>query len=155
MTILILMALFAIFSAILANTKHRSVFGWGAIGLLFGPFGLLVVALPALPDPRMQFVEQAQIAPQSPIVQQVQTRSCPDCREPIRYDARVCRHCGLRYPYLQEPARSQVAVIAELHRQGRSTLEIIAELDGHGVHPPVAATWTTEMIDAIVRDHVV
>jgi hypothetical protein len=98
---------------------------------------------------------QAQTVQQAPIAEQIQTRSCPDCREPILYDARVCRHCGLRYPYLQEPARSQVAIIAELHSQGRSELEIIAELDGHGVRPTVGATWTTDMIAAIIQDHVV
>jgi hypothetical protein len=98
---------------------------------------------------------QAQTVQQAPIAEQVQTRSCPDCREPILYDARVCRHCGLRYPYLQEPARSQVAIIAELHSQGRSAPEIIAELDGHGVRPVVGATWTTETIAAIIQDHVV
>jgi hypothetical protein len=160
MTIVMLWALFAIFSAILAKSKNRSAFGWGAVGLFCGPFGLLVAALPALPDPLMQMAEQAQMTRQAQMVQQaqitqqVQTRSCPDCREPIRYDARVCRHCGLRYPYLQEPARSQVAIIAELHRQGRSEFEIIAELDGHGVSPTVGATWTTETIAAIIRDHV-
>ena len=161
MTIVILWALFAIFSAILANSKNRSAFGWGAVGLFFGPFGLLVAALPALPDPLMQMAEQAQMARQAQVVQQaqiaqqVQTRSCPDCRETIRFDARVCRHCGLRYPYMQEPARSHFAVIAELHRQGRSAIEIIAELDGHGVRPAIGETWTTEMIAAIIRDHVV
>jgi hypothetical protein len=98
---------------------------------------------------------QAQMVEQAPIAEKVETRSCPDCREPIRYDARVCRHCGLRYPYLQEPARSQVAIIAELHSQGRSAPEIVAELDGHGVRPVVGATWTTETIVAIIQGHVV
>ena len=98
---------------------------------------------------------QAQMVQRAPIAEQIQTRSCPDCREPIRYDARVCGHCGLRYPYLQEPVRSQVAIIAELHSQGRSELEIIAELEGYGVRPTVGASWTTDMIAAIIRDHVV
>jgi hypothetical protein len=135
--------LFAIFSAVLAESKHRSIIGWGAVGFFFGPFGLLVAALPPVAQPIRQNAPPAQ------------TRACPECREPIQYDARVCKHCGLRYPYLPEPARTQVAVIAELHRQGRSALEIIAELDGHGVRPIVGETWTTEMIAAIVRDHVV
>lgn len=34
--------LFPIFSAVLASNKNRSSFGWFLIGLLFGPFGLLV-----------------------------------------------------------------------------------------------------------------
>ena len=39
----------AIFSAILARQKNRDVLGWFFCGLLFGPFGLLVAAMPPLP----------------------------------------------------------------------------------------------------------
>ena len=38
----------AIFSAILASYKNRSSVGWFFVGLIFGPFGLLVIAFPKL-----------------------------------------------------------------------------------------------------------
>ena len=38
--------LFAIFSAVIASSKKRSAFAWFIIGLLFGPFGLLVALFP-------------------------------------------------------------------------------------------------------------
>jgi hypothetical protein len=40
--------LFAIFSAIFAGRKNRSSVGWFFVGLLFGPFGLLVLAFPKI-----------------------------------------------------------------------------------------------------------
>jgi len=81
-------------------------------------------------------------------------RSCPACREKIRFDARVCRHCGLQYPYLAEPARTHIVAIADLHREGRTAPEIIASLDGRGIRPALGSTWTIEMISTILRDHV-
>lgn len=38
----------AIFSAILASYKNRNPVGWFFVGLIFGPFGLLVIAFPRL-----------------------------------------------------------------------------------------------------------
>lgn len=37
-----LLPLFSIFSGFLAGCKNRSVLGWSLVGLVFGPFGLLV-----------------------------------------------------------------------------------------------------------------
>jgi predicted amidophosphoribosyltransferase len=28
----------------------------------------------------------------------VETKNCPDCAEPIREAAKVCRHCGYKFP---------------------------------------------------------
>lgn len=42
MEIVFLGLLFGVFSAVLASGKNRSAAGWFFIGLLFGPFGLLV-----------------------------------------------------------------------------------------------------------------
>ena len=39
--------LFAIFSAVIASSKNKSTVGWFLIGLLFGPFGLVVGLLPS------------------------------------------------------------------------------------------------------------
>src|ERR1017187_8917016 len=80
-----MMAMFAVFSGILADHKHRNPVGWVLLGFIFGPFGLIVALLPPVVDTAQQAAQKAQ------------TRTCPECREPIRYDARVCKHCGLRY----------------------------------------------------------
>jgi len=49
MEIVALLFLFAVFSAALAAAKNRSAFGWLLLGLLFGPFGLLVAFFPSKP----------------------------------------------------------------------------------------------------------
>lgn len=48
MGIFFVLLLFAIFSAVLASSKGRSGIGWFFVGLLFGPFGLLVGFMPPL-----------------------------------------------------------------------------------------------------------
>lgn len=48
MEIAILWALFAFFSGAIASAKKRSFFGWFLLGLLFGPFGLLVAFFPKI-----------------------------------------------------------------------------------------------------------
>jgi hypothetical protein len=136
-----MMAMFAVFSGILADHKHRNPVGWVLLGFIFGPFGLIVALLPPVVDTAQQAAQKAQ------------TRTCPECREPIRYDARVCKHCGLRYPYLSEPARTHVAAIADLHREGRSATEIVLTLEQRGLRPAHGSGWTADMVDVILRDH--
>lgn len=45
---MVIWLLFAVFSAALASSKNRSGLGWFLIGLLFGPFGLLVAFFPKI-----------------------------------------------------------------------------------------------------------
>ncbi len=52
MELLVIWGLFMGFAIFGASQKHRSCFGWGLTGLLFGPFGLLVFLLPARPEQR-------------------------------------------------------------------------------------------------------
>ena len=73
----------AIFSAILAAHKNRSAVGWFFVGLLFGPFGLLVAVMPEI-RPEGQGAES--------------TRACPFCAEEIQRAAIVCKHCGRDVP---------------------------------------------------------
>ncbi len=72
----------------------------------------------------------------------------------VRRKNKLCKHCGLRYPYLSEPARSHVGTIADLHRKGRSVDEIVADLGGLGIRPIHEPHWTAAMIGKIIRDHV-
>jgi len=50
MEIVLLWLLFGVFSAMIASGKNRSTAGWFFVGILFGPFGLLVAAMPKLDD---------------------------------------------------------------------------------------------------------
>ncbi len=71
-------------SAIVAGEKGRNVFGWGVIGLAFGPFGLLAaVGVPAID----REAERAQRGKPS------RKKLCPACYETMWQEASVCPHC--------------------------------------------------------------
>jgi len=67
--------IFGVVSALVARTRGRSVLGWFLAGLILGPFGLIVVALPPRPK-EGEFVR------------------CPACCEVVRAEATLCRFCG-------------------------------------------------------------
>lgn len=70
--------------AIVAGNKGRSSAGWFVLGLLFSILALLiVVVLPSLKP------ADAKPTPDTHI-------KCPDCREFVLRDARVCKHCGCK-----------------------------------------------------------
>ncbi len=77
----------AVACAIVASAKNRSAFGWFFLGLFFSLISLIVVI--ALPSK----VEPVQAAPGPTPETHVK---CPDCRELVLRDARVCKHCGCR-----------------------------------------------------------
>ncbi|GAB0149563.1 MULTISPECIES: zinc ribbon domain-containing protein [unclassified Marichromatium] len=143
MALLMLWVLFPVFSGVIASARGRDVLGWGLVGLLFGPFGLVVGLLPSLaPRPA-----RGALAPRS--------IACSQCREPIAFDARRCKHCGTRYPYLQEPARSQVALIADRYAASRAPAAIAEEMNRKGMHPADRrARWAPADIEAIIEHHV-
>ena len=76
---------FAVIVGILAARRGRSGFGWFVLSLLITPLiaGLLVLVLPSkATDPDAP-------TPETHV-------KCPDCRELVLKEARVCKHCGCK-----------------------------------------------------------
>jgi hypothetical protein len=73
----------AALSTVLAEKKGYSEGAWFAAGFFLGIFGLIAAAgLPVIPRE---------------IRSEPLTKSCPDCAEPIRKEALLCKHCGRRF----------------------------------------------------------
>lgn len=73
---------FAFVTAIAASARGRSGLAWFILGFIFSLFALIaVLVLPALnrKDPNAP-------TPETHV-------RCPDCRELVLRDARVCKHC--------------------------------------------------------------
>ena len=75
----------AIVSAVLASNKGRSGAGWFFLGLIVGPFGFIVAALPPIKKDAQNTESDA-------------LRKCPFCAEMIKPDAIKCRFCGSEVP---------------------------------------------------------
>lgn len=87
--------LFGIVCGVIAETRGLGPVKWFVIGLLIGPFGIvLVLVLP----PNEKKLEEAAL-------EGGKFARCPYCAELIRHDAIVCKHCGreVRKAVAQEP----------------------------------------------------
>lgn len=69
---------------VIANNKARLAGVWALLGFFLGP--LVVLAILVLPS-----LERDKNAP-TPKTHV----KCPDCRELVLIDAKVCKHCGCR-----------------------------------------------------------
>ena len=76
---------FSVIVAILASRRGRNGFGWFLLSALISPLlaGLLVLVLGNLKE------EEGKPSPKTHI-------KCPDCRELVLKEARVCKHCGCK-----------------------------------------------------------
>lgn len=86
MDLLILWLVCAFICAAIASSKGRSTGGWFVLGLIFGIFAVIVVAvLSNLKRPVIVAGLEA-ATPETHV-------RCPECRELVRKDAKRCKHC--------------------------------------------------------------
>lgn len=91
MEIALLWIVFSVAVALWAARRGRSTLGWLFAALALSPLAAAAL-LAVLPDR-----SEASPTPATHVV-------CPDCRELVRKEARVCKHCGARLvPTLDPP----------------------------------------------------
>ena len=78
---------FSILCAVMASSMSRSGFGYFILALLISPLlcGLLLLIIGKAKQPG----DTSEPTPETHI-------KCPDCREFILKDARICKHCGCK-----------------------------------------------------------
>ncbi len=81
---------FGLVAAIIASSKGRSVGGWFFLGLLLGPFSLVVGFLPSISSVSESRAQR--------IGESGDYKKCPFCAEVVRREAIKCKHCGSEIP---------------------------------------------------------
>jgi len=83
-------------AAVIATCKRRRMTAWCLLGVLLGPFALLVAVLPS---PAALARREAPLNGQAGAY-----RPCPFCAEAIRVEAITCRYCQRDVPPLATAA---------------------------------------------------
>ena len=112
----------AVASEQIAEARGRSAVGYGLLGFLLGPLGLIAAAVT---PPNAQVLDQRGLG-------QGKAKQCPACREVIRADARSCPRCQhqLTAAELAEADAQMAAALAYEKSTGRrrtqQTIALIA-----------------------------
>ena len=114
-----------ILASILADRKGHSEGAWFAAGLVLGVFGLIAAA--GLPD---MYARPGPYAPgPGP------SRTCPDCAEPIRVEARVCKYCGHTFNDEDLAADALQALDSDDRDARISAIRVLCDVGGSNVVP--------------------
>lgn len=145
--VIIVWVVCAVLCASVASRKGHSGCLWGLLGLVFGFFALIIIAV--MPSARREPITVNVNAPSfqapprtepasapllaSPAPQRKE-KTCPDCAESVLADAKVCRHCGYRFDGAGgtkaiEAPRTAPSYESE-HRAAATVLKALAEAAG-------------------------
>jgi hypothetical protein len=81
--------LFGVVSAMIASNRGNSSCGGFILGVLLGPFGLLIALFSSRSDEELRR-------------RSGDTKKCPYCAEFVKHDAIVCKHCSSTFPQNEE-----------------------------------------------------
>jgi len=143
LVLLVIWIVVAIVAAIIASNKGRSNVGWFFLCLLLTPLAILVLL--ALPE-----AEGA-------------IKTCPQCAETVKAEAKICRFCHYEFPPNQriahDPNRAAKAVMRFLRErpaegEGKAYVRLkIARIIFLGVAFTLFALYVLNWVQTLAPDH--